>query len=262
MRPEDTDACLPASNSEYQDAEYWNRRYSTEPYYEWLAGFQELHHLMEETLVRFGHQAKILQLGCGNSDLALHLHQAGFTEVTNIDISGVCVQNMRTKYPALTFLEMDMTAMDFPDGSFDLVFEKSTLDSLLVSSPSPWDMSSSAHTLVTSGLREVKRVMQPEGVFFSVTFCQPHHRVPLLTQEGLRWAVQVDRVGDSSSLLEYCVMRMEEGGVEGAEEARARYGIGKGPCVEYVQDLSEDEEDFINNLRICSDDEDSNEGQH
>ena len=44
---------------------------------------------------------------------------------------------------------------------------------------------------MTPHFREVKRVLRPEGILLSITFSQPHHRVPLLAQTGLDWTVQV-----------------------------------------------------------------------
>jgi len=254
------DCYLPSSNSQYKKVEYWDERYSVEPHYEWLASYNQLGHLLKETLDKFSVEARILQLGCGNSDLAMDLYKSGFRDVTNIDISAVCVANMKAKYPHLNFVEMDMTQLNFPSSSFDLVIEKASLDALLVDSVSPWDLESPGHQLVSQSLREVKRVLSPDGVFLSVTFSQPHHRVPLLAQPGLNWEVQVDKVSCEGSMLDYFVMRMEEGGEGCSEDAMRRFSISKGPVIDYSRDFtSEDEETFINNVRVCSDDETSEE---
>ena len=97
----------------------------------------------------------ICKLGCGNSQLSVELHKAGYTNMVNIDISSVCVANMKEEYPELSFLEMDMTRLSFPDNSFDLVVEKATLDSLLVDAKSPWNLTSPGHKLVSKALRSV-----------------------------------------------------------------------------------------------------------
>jgi len=259
-RPTESGTSLPESNLEYKNVHYWDKRYSAEPYYEWLVSYSHMQHLVEDTLDRFGTGARILQLGCGNSDFAIDLYRSGFRDVTNIDISAVCVANMKAKYPGLKFLEMDMTRLEFPAGSFDFVFEKATLDALLVDSHSPWDLGTPGHQLVKQTLREVKRVLSPEGVFLSVTFSQPHLRVPLLALPGLDWSVQVEKLANDGSMLDYFVMRMEEGGEGSGEEALRKFGVGKGPLIEYEQEyVSEDEESFINKLRICSDDEQSSD---
>merc|ERR1719430_222218 len=241
------------------DVEYWNERYTTETHYEWLADYDDLRHLVEDTLEKFGSEAKILQLGCGNSDLAMDLHNSGFCNITNIDISAVCVANMKVKYPRLNFVEMDMTNLDFPASSFDLVIEKATIDALLVDS-SPWDFQSKEKQIVIDCLREVKRVLRPQGAFLSVTFSQPHHRVPLLALPGLNWTIHVNKLECKGSVLDYFLMRMEEGGEASGEEALRKFGIGNGPIIQYDRDyVSEDEETFINNLKMCSDDESSEE---
>ena len=65
------------------------------------------------------------------------MHDEGYTTITNIDVSNVCVKAMKEKYKekdeSFKYLLMDAKAMDFPEGSFDAVIDKSTLVSGLVS---------------------------------------------------------------------------------------------------------------------------------
>ena len=64
------------------------------------------------------------------------MHDEGYTTITNIDVSNVCVKAMKEKYKEkdenFKYLLMDAKAMDFPEGSFDAVIDKATLDSVLV----------------------------------------------------------------------------------------------------------------------------------
>lgn len=134
---------------------------------------------------------------------------------------------MRTKYPDLTFLQMDMTDLQFPDHQFDLVLEKATLDSLLVDCSSPWDITSPSHQLVSRCLQEVKRVLDPSsGVFLSITFSQPHHRVPLLAHPGLDWEVDLDKVS-GAGLLDYYVVQCKAGDQDSGPSAMARWYLKK-----------------------------------
>jgi len=203
--------------------------------------------------------------------------------MVNIDISSVCVANMKEEYPELSFLEMDMTRLSFPDNSFDLVVEKATLDSLLVDAKSPWNLNSPGHTLVSKALRsvhyemlwrillplkilkcalisivrEVKRVLKPSGLFLSITFSQPHHRVPLLAQPGLNWSVIVDKLPGA---FDYYILTMKEGGEEGSREALSRWGIGEGPSLDWSKEtVSEDEETFILGLDCFTSEESGDE---
>lgn len=85
---------------------------------------------------------------------------------------------------------MDMTAMTFKSHSFDVVFEKATLDSLVVDCKSPWDLKDPSYVDLLKALTEVKKVLKPGGSFISITFTQPHFRVPLLASQGLGWSIQ------------------------------------------------------------------------
>ena len=87
---------------------------------------------------------------------------------------------------------MDMTAMTYKHHSFDVVFEKATLDSLVVDCQSPWNLQDPSYVDLLKALKEVKKVLKPGGLFISITFTQPHFRVPLLASQGLGWSVQVN----------------------------------------------------------------------
>ena len=75
-------------------------------------------------------------MGAGNSRLSEEMFEEGYTQITNIDISNVCVKAMKEKYKekaeTFKYLLMDATAMDFPEASFDAVIDKATIDSVLV----------------------------------------------------------------------------------------------------------------------------------
>ena len=100
---------------------------------------------------------------------------------------------MSSKYPHLRFQTMDMTAMTYKSHSFDVVLEKATLDSLVVDCKSPWDLKDPSYVDLLKALTEVKKVLKPGGLFISITFTQPHFRVPLLASQGLGWSIQVNR---------------------------------------------------------------------
>lgn len=64
------------------------------------------------------------------------MFEEGYSNITNIDISNVCVKAMKDKYKEkgdnFKYLLMDVKSMDFPEASFDAVVDKATLDSVLV----------------------------------------------------------------------------------------------------------------------------------
>ena len=77
---------------------------------------------------------KILQLGCGNALLSSEMYDAGFKNITNIDISPVCIEQMARSNlhrADMSWVEMDALNMSFPEETFDIVIDKSTLDAIL-----------------------------------------------------------------------------------------------------------------------------------
>jgi len=201
---------LPPCNASYKDVEYWDSRYKVEQRYDWLADYGGVKHLLEDKLKKFKKDAKILHLGCGNSSLPLDLYKDGWTNITNIDISEVVVDRMKEQHRQMDWITMDMTNMTFSDDTFDIVLEKATLDSLLVEDKSPWAQDTPGKKLVVSSLREVARVMKTGGMFVSITFTQPHFRVPLLCSPGLGWSVEVEEFSRDGGFPFYH-MAMEEG---------------------------------------------------
>ncbi|KAG4210054.1 hypothetical protein ERO13_A02G020406v2 [Gossypium hirsutum] len=113
---------------------------------------------------------RILVPGCGNSRLSEHLYDAGFGDITNIDfskvvISGMLRRNVRDR-PNMRWRVMDMTQMQFPDDTFNVVLDKGGLDALMEPELGP--------QLGTKYLSEVKRVLKSRGKFICLTLAESH----------------------------------------------------------------------------------------
>lgn len=96
--------------------------------------------------------------GCGNSSMSCDMYNAGYHSITNIDYSSVCISTMSARHsdcPGMTWHEMDMCQLSFPDASFDVILEKATLDALMVEEKSPWEMSPQTACLINRALTEV-----------------------------------------------------------------------------------------------------------
>ncbi|KAG0729128.1 Methyltransferase-like protein 13 [Chionoecetes opilio] len=83
----------------------------------------------------------ILVAGCGNSTLSADLYRVGYSQITSVDNSEVVIRQMRDKYkqqcPKMEWLKMDLSAMDFEDGSFSCVLDKAALDALMTDASLP-----------------------------------------------------------------------------------------------------------------------------
>ena len=85
------------------------------------------------------------------------MYRAGYRSITNIDYSSVCISAMSARHsdcPGMTWHEMDVRQLSFPDASYDVILEKATLDALMVES-SPWALSPDSARFIHQALTEV-----------------------------------------------------------------------------------------------------------
>jgi len=62
---------------------------------------------------------RVLDAACGTGDLALADAEAGAREVVGVDFSPRMLERARRKAPAIEWVQGDLLALPFPDGSFD-----------------------------------------------------------------------------------------------------------------------------------------------
>ncbi|XP_029930542.1 EEF1A lysine methyltransferase 4 [Myripristis murdjan] len=240
---------MPDDNSRYKDVDYWEERYKTEQCFDWLGDFSKFQHLLE------GHMKKddsILVLGCGNSTMSGEMYSAGYRCITNIDYSSVCITNMSARHkdcPGMSWHQMDMRQLSFPDASFDVVLEKATLDALLVDEKDPWKVSAQASCLMHQVLTEVSRVLKPGGRFLSVTFAQPHFRKRLYARSEYSWSIKHHTYGDSFHYFVYVMTKGEELSPEDAALQRRLLEEAKDPPTTITK-IQENKEDYLLNIDL------------
>nr|XP_020727620.1 methyltransferase-like protein 13 isoform X2 [Odocoileus virginianus texanus] len=143
---------------------------------------------------------QVLVVGCGNSELSEQLYDVGYQDIVNIDISEVVIKQMKernaSRRPRMSFLKMDMTQMEFPDASFQVVLDKGTLDAVLT------DEEEKTLQQVDRMLAEVGRVLQVGGRYLCISLAQAHvlkKAVGHFSREG--WMVRVHQVASSQDQL-------------------------------------------------------------
>mmetsp|Transcript_24214 Transcript_24214/g.28183 ORF Transcript_24214/g.28183 Transcript_24214/m.28183 type:complete len:222 (+) Transcript_24214:47-712(+) len=169
--------------SQYGKAEYWDERYLRDPepfdWYQRFSGFKD------KIASHLATDAKILNVGSGNSRMSEEMFEEGFQYIHNIDISSVVVKSMNEKYrdkgPNFKFLQMDARSMDYEDGAFDIVVDKGTLDSILCGEGSA--------TSASKMLSEINRVLSPKGVYICISYGIPDHRLLYLEKPEFDWKV-------------------------------------------------------------------------
>ncbi|XP_052404557.1 EEF1A lysine methyltransferase 4 isoform X2 [Carassius gibelio] len=266
---------LPDSNVRYKDVDYWNERYRTEESFEWFGDFTKFDHLLRQHV---GTEENILMLGCGNSALSYDMYRAGYTSITNVDYSNVCVESMAERHKdcaQLSWLCMDARRLAFPDGVFDVVLEKGTLDAMLVEERDPWKVSENTARLLHQVLlelslwwcqaspanqnisayvhmkktKQVSRVLKPGGRFISVTFAQPHFRKGLYARAEYDWSIKHYHYGNSFHYFLYVLTKGEELSSEDAALERRLLDEAEAPSTN-IRFQEADSEDFLNNIGL------------
>lgn len=155
----------------YANQEYWDQSYSNQKYgesFDWASSWTKPS-LRDNTtlseLVRplVPKDARILVLGCGNSNMSVIMHEEGYTDITNIDFSSAAIDIMQKQYghlPGMSWLQMDASNLTFDNGTFDVVMEKSLFDALFAGTGIKAD----------KVLAEAWRVLRPAGKLLSIAF--------------------------------------------------------------------------------------------
>ncbi|OAE23903.1 hypothetical protein AXG93_1217s1150 [Marchantia polymorpha subsp. ruderalis] len=162
--PGDNADVLPSHTALYLEPTYWNDRFAREEHYEWFKDYSHFRHLI---LANVKPTDRVLEVGCGNSQMGVEMFKDGICQITRTDLSPVAVKHMQERSAALGFEGIrhevaDMLDLPFEDGSFDVVIEKGTL---------------------------------------------PHFRRPHFEAEGLSWSMKWATFGDSFHYFFYTLRK-------------------------------------------------------
>jgi len=167
----------------YGKPEYWDERYSkdTEPF-DWYQRYDGI----KSTLDRYVQPThKVLMVGAGNSRLSQELYDhAQVKNITNIDISEVCINRMKTDHEdkqEMQWQKMDVTKLEFADGTFDVVLDKGTMDSVLCGE------GSTKHC--AKMMSEISRVLKPGGTYIVISYGQPDYRLNYFDKPEYNWTI-------------------------------------------------------------------------
>ena len=133
--------------------------------FDWIVDYPQLaKHLSCESL-EISPSARILNVGCGTSRLSEHMYDAGFQNITNVDLDKATIEEMQRRHgetrAEMQWLVGDMTDTTdlFPAGEcFEVALDKGTLDAMLCV-----DEASALFC-------EVARLLTVGGVFVVVSF--------------------------------------------------------------------------------------------
>ncbi|KAI0792029.1 S-adenosyl-L-methionine-dependent methyltransferase [Abortiporus biennis] len=200
---------LPQKNEEYGTKEYWDQRYSQESEedsFDWFKSYEDIAPILRDLIP--DKNARILMLGCGNSKLSEEMYDDGYTNIVNLDYSGILIEKMRHKHaslrPKMEWLEMDVRELKFDANSFDIAIDKGTMDAMMTAKGDVWDPPQEVIDNCNREVSEVLRVLQKgRGVFIYLTFGQPHFRKRYLTRPNTQ--LEIKALGEAFHYYLYIV---------------------------------------------------------
>ncbi|ORY31036.1 S-adenosyl-L-methionine-dependent methyltransferase [Naematelia encephala] len=181
--PSKVEGNLPHTNEGYGTKIYWEERYSKEPpgtSFDWFLHPTYLLPLISDLIADLGHSARILMLGCGNSELSAVMYDEGYRDIVNIDYSPTVIHQMSARHcerGTMKWVEMDALNLLFEE-EFDLVIDKGTMDAMLTTKGDPWNPPEKDIQACTQEVSEALRVLRKRSTsrFLYFTFGQPHFR--------------------------------------------------------------------------------------
>ncbi|OQV24271.1 putative Endothelin-converting enzyme 2 [Hypsibius exemplaris] len=186
---------MASDNSDFDKQDYWEERYKVEDNFEWCCNLRNVSDMLTPRLEK---GFRILVLGCGNSAFSADLYAMGYHNITNIDYSSTVIENMANKYSELSGMSwqtMDMFDLGFPEHSFDCVLEKCTFEVLFVKEKDPWNTSEETVTRMNAVMQQISKVLRPGGELLSISFTQPHFRLPLFRMCCPAWNFEYKTFG-------------------------------------------------------------------
>ncbi|KAH7683107.1 Endothelin-converting enzyme 1 protein [Dioscorea alata] len=176
---------------DFTSKENWDKFFTLRgsgDYFEWYANWRSIEAPLLSLLSGSGGtDLRILVPGCGSSSVSEKLYDAGYRQITNIDFSKVVVsdmlrRNVRSR-PEMRWRVMDMTEMQFADGSFDIVLDKGGLDALMEPGV--------GSKLGSKYLKEVKRVLKLGGKYLCLTLAESHVIGLIFTKFRFGWETSI-----------------------------------------------------------------------
>jgi ubiquinone/menaquinone biosynthesis C-methylase UbiE len=124
--------------------EAWVAQIEDDPRQEWTA----------DLVARLPAGARVLELGCGGGTQETALLAQRF-QLTGLDLSARQLERARERVPGASFVQGDLTELDFDDASFDAVVSYYVFNHV-------------PRELLAPTLASVRRVLEPQGYLMAV----------------------------------------------------------------------------------------------
>lgn len=140
--------------------------------FEWFFPFEQFADIINERVAK---TARIMDAGCGNSEMIQHLVDDGFQEVVGADFSRVAIDQLKKRcedYPEIELMELNLQDTNLPESSFDCIIDKGLLDSIACNLQSA--------NAIANYVKEVERLLVEDGIFIVISMGAPEDRLKYL----------------------------------------------------------------------------------
>lgn len=177
----------------YGSVEYWNSRYTNEsgPSFDWLFNFSDVRFALDQII---NDKTKpVLVPGCGNAPFSEDIYfNGGYHNIFNIDISDTAIEQMSNKHgdvQGLRFYVMDVLNLQFDDGYFSFIIDKSLIDTLMCYNNGTEN--------TKKMMREINRVLSPGGRYITFSLHSVEEVERYFQDNTFGWKVSCFRIKSS-----------------------------------------------------------------
>ena len=186
----------PTGACDYGNPRFWEEAYergdgeADEWYFPLTYMLDKMPPLNQLPSIAANKEPQCLVLGCGKSTASELMHKHGYGHIVGVDVAKSAIRAMREQHrgnQSLVYLAMDICkggTATLKDASFDVVFDKGTLDAIFCTERGAFHLASAA-------LSETARLLRPGGYFVLVTHSD---RADWLCDEKYQWDVNLLRL--------------------------------------------------------------------
>jgi len=158
---------LPSTVEEFKTKEYWNKFFEKRGgnTFEWYGSYKTYKSVLNKEIPK---KNRILIAGCGNSLMGEEMYDDGYESITSVDYSEKVLSEMeaRKKGRKITYTQMDLADLKFPEESFDIIIDKATLDATFCNEEGD------TLTIVKKIWENYFRVLAHKGRYICITLLQ------------------------------------------------------------------------------------------
>ena len=180
----------------YGEKKYWEKHYKnieSNNTFDWILDYSDVKGIISSLNIP-KESAKILNVGCGNSEFSENMYDDGYHDIQNIDISKELINSMKERNknrPGLKYELMDVFNMKFKNNFFDLIIDKGTLDAISCS----YDYNIN----IAKMLKEIQRVLKISGYYMIISYESPENRIIHLKRKFLNFKVDSIKIKQSNN---------------------------------------------------------------